>query len=151
MLLILFAVAGYSCKKDIIILPPNELIGQYFGEYKVVRNIPAGTQTKRAQIWWNFKDGTNYSFDSVVTVQGNALCPSFGTYSLEQRINLVNAQDPPPCTGDERDYPDGEFVLQRLITDNGSDSLYLLQVNNDPDNGWTKELFIRRDTLDESE
>ncbi len=145
--LVLFTVAGYSCKKDIIIVPPNEIIGHYTGAYKVVRNVPTGTQTKLAQIQWSFQDGSHYAYDSVETVQGNTLCPSFGTYSLAERITFVNAQNPPPCTGDERDYPDGDFVLQRLITQNGSDSLYMLQVVTDPDTGWTKEIFLRRDTV----
>jgi len=146
--LILLMAVGYSCKDDIIITPPNEIIGKYFGEYRVVRNVPTGTQTKRARIEWNFKNGTEYDFQILETLQGNDLCPSFGNYALEERIALTNAQNPPPCTGDDRDYPDGEFVLQRYPN---ADSLYMLQIVTDPDTGWTKELFLKRDTTSAEE
>jgi len=143
--LVLFVLVGFACKSDVIVKSSSDIRGAYKGEYKVVRNTASGTQTKRARITWTFTD-LEYRYTVEEMIQGNEICESTGEYTLGQRVTLTQ-KTYTPCVGVEEDVPFGDFSLQRItIPDLGLDSLYLLQIDTDPDTGFTKELFLGPDT-----
>jgi len=143
--LVLFILISLGCKGDVIVKSSSDIRGAYKGEYRVVRNTPSGTQTKRARITWTFTD-IEYRYTVEEMIQGNAICESTGDYTLGERVTLTQ-KTYTPCVGVAEDAPFGDFALQRItIAALELDSLYLLQIDTDPDTGFTKELFLGPDT-----